>query len=65
MCVCVCGGGGGVLGVIGGGCGVGWCVGVVRRSVCLVVGPVAVGGCGLLFICTTVGQASDLVTALA
>ena len=45
---------------VGVGCG----LGVMGRSACLVLGPVAVCGCGFLFGCTTVGQASDFMTAL-
>ena len=40
-------------------------MGVMRRSACLFVGLVAVGGYGFRFGCTTVGRASGLVTALA
>ena len=42
------------------GCG----LDVVRRSACLVLGPVTVCGCGFLFGCAAVGQASDYMTAL-
>ena len=41
------------------GCG----MGVVRRSACLVFGPVAVGGFASLFNCTPVGRASDSMMA--
>ena len=41
------------------GCG----LGVVRRSACLVFGPVMVGGCAAFFICTPVGRASDSMMA--
>ena len=37
------------------GCG----LGVVRRSACLVFGPVVVGGCAAFFGCAPVGRASD------
>ena len=37
------------------GCG----VGVLRRTACLVVGPVKVGGFAFLFNCTPVGRTSD------
>ena len=43
---------------------VGCSLGVVRRSACLVLGPVAVCGCGFLFGCMAVGQASGSVAAL-
>ena len=39
------------------GCG----VGVLQRTACLVVGPVAVGGFAFLFGCTPVGRASGSV----
>ena len=39
-------------------------LGVVRQSACLVLGPIAVNGCGFLFNCTMVGQASDSMIAL-
>ena len=42
---------------------VGYNVGVVRRSACLVFGPVAVGGFASLFGCAPVGRASDSVMA--
>ena len=45
---------------VGFGCG----FDVVRWSACLVLGLIAVCGCGFLFSCTKVGQASDFVTAL-
>ena len=41
------------------GCG----VDVVRRSACLVFGPVAVGGFASLFGCAPVGRASDSMMA--
>ena len=37
------------------GCG----MDVLRRTACLVVGPVGVGSFACLFNCTTVGRASD------
>ena len=43
------------------GCG----VGVMRRSACLVFGPVAVGGFASLFGCAPVGRASGSVVAPA
>ena len=45
---------------VGVGCG----LGVMRRSACLVLGPITVYSYGFLFNCTTVGQASDSMTAL-
>ena len=50
---------GGLLAVMGVGCG----LGVVRRAACLVVGPVVVGGCASLFGCTTAVRASGPVAA--
>ena len=41
------------------GCG----LGAVRRSACLVFGPVVVGGCAAFFGCTPVGRASDSMMA--
>ena len=41
------------------GCG----LGVVRRSACLVFGPVMVGGCAAFFGCAPVGRASGSVVA--
>ena len=41
------------------GCG----MGIVRRSACLVFGPVAVGGFASLFGCAPVGRASDSMMA--
>ena len=38
-------------------------MGVVRRSACLVFGPVAVGSFASLFNCTPVGRASGSVMA--
>ena len=43
------------------GCG----LGVVRQSACLVVGPIAVGGCAALFGCAPVVRASGSVLAPA
>ena len=43
---------------------VGYGVGVMRRSACLVLVPVAVCGCGFLFGCAMVGSASGSVAAL-
>ena len=40
---------------------IGYNIGVLRRTACLVVGPVAVGGFAFLFGCTPVGRASDSV----
>ena len=40
-------------------------IGVVRRSACLVFGPVAVGGFASLFGCAPVGRASGSVVAPA
>ena len=37
---------------------------IMRQSVCLVVNPIVFYSYGFLFNCTTVGQASDLVTAM-
>ena len=42
--------------------GVGCSLDVVRRTACLVVGPVIVDGCALLFNCTAAVRASDSVT---
>ena len=39
--------------------GVGYGMDVVRRTACLVVGPVGVGGFTCLFGCATVGRTSD------
>ena len=38
---------------------------VMRQSACLVLNPIMVYSYGFLFNCTTVGQASDSLTALA
>ena len=43
------------------GCG----LGVVGRSVCLVLGPVGVCGLDFFFNCPMLGQASDSMAALA
>ena len=45
---------------VGVGCG----LGVVRRSACLVLGPLVVCGCGFLFGCAAVGRALGSMTAL-
>ena len=37
---------------------------IIRQSACLVENPIAVVSYGFLFNCTTVGTASDLMTAL-
>ena len=37
---------------------------VMRQSACLVLNPIAVYSYGVLFNCTTMGQASDSMTAL-
>ena len=42
---------------------IGYGLNVMRRSACLVVGPVAVGGCAALFGCAPVGRASDSMMA--
>ena len=44
---------------------VGYSFGVVRRSACLVLGPIAVYSYGFLFGCAAVGRASGSVAALA
>ena len=44
--------------------GVGYNMDIMRQSACLVVNPITVDSYGFLFNCTTVGQASDLMTAL-
>ena len=43
---------------------VGYNLGVMRQSACLVSNPITVYSYGFLFNCTTVGQASDSMTAL-
>ena len=41
---------------------VGYSLIIMRQSACLIVDPIIVDSCGCLFNCTTVGQASDLMT---
>ena len=43
---------------------VGYDLDVTRRSACLILNPITVYSYGFLFNCTTVGQASDYMTAL-
>ena len=43
---------------------VGCSLGVMRRSACLVLGPITVYSYGFIFNCTMGGQASDSMTAL-
>ena len=43
---------------------VGYNLDIMRQSACLVLNPITVYSFGLLFNCTTVGQASDSITAL-
>ena len=43
---------------------VGYNLDIMRQSACLVVNPITVYSYGFLFTCTTVGQASDSMTAL-
>ena len=43
---------------------VGYNLDIMRQSVCLVFNPITVYSYGFLFNCTTVGQASDSMTAL-
>ena len=43
---------------------VGYNLDIVRQSACLVLNPITVYSYGFLFNCTTVGQASDSMTAL-
>ena len=43
---------------------VGYNLDIMRQSVCLVLNPITVYSYGFLFNCTTVGQASDSMTAL-
>ena len=43
---------------------VGYNLDIMRRSACLVLNPITVYNFGFLFNCTTVGQASDSMTAL-
>ena len=42
---------------------VGYNVDIMRQSACLVLDPITVYSHGVLFNCTTVGQASDSLTA--
>ena len=44
---------------------VGYNLDIMRQSACLVLNPITVYSYGFLFNCTTVGQASDSMTALA
>ena len=43
---------------------VGYNLDIMRQSACLVLNPIRVYSYGFLFNCTTVGQASDSMTAL-
>ena len=43
---------------------VGYNLDIMRQSACLVLNPITVCSYGFLFNCTTVGQASDSMTAL-
>ena len=43
---------------------VGYKLDIMRQSACLVLNPITVYSYGFLFNCTTVGQASDSMTAL-
>ena len=43
---------------------VGCSMNIMGQSACLVVNPITVDSYGFLFNCKTVGQASDLMTAL-
>ena len=43
---------------------VGYNMNIMRQSACLVVNRITVDSYGFLFNCTTVGQASDLMTSL-
>ena len=43
---------------------VGYNLDIMRQSACLVLNPTTVYSYGFLFNCTTVGQASDSMTAL-
>ena len=49
---------------IGGYIRVGYNLDIMRQSACLVLNPIMVYSYGFLFNCTTVGQASDSMTAL-
>ena len=42
--------------------GIGYNVGVMQRTACLVVGPITVGGFVFLFGCTPMGRTSDSMT---
>ena len=44
---------------------VGYNLDIMRQSACIVLNPITVYSYGFLFNCTTVGQASDCMTALA
>ena len=44
---------------------VGYNLDVMRLSACLVLNPIMVCSYGFLFNCTSVGQASDSITALS
>ena len=44
--------------------GVGYNMDIMQYSACVVVNSITVGSYGFLFNCTTMGQASDLMTAL-
>ena len=44
---------------------VGYNLDIMRQSACLVLNPITVYSYGFIFNCTTVGQASDSMTALA
>ena len=43
---------------------IGYNLDIMRQSACLVLNPITVYSYGFLFNCTTVGQASDSMTAL-
>ena len=43
---------------------VGYNLNIMRQSACLVLNPITVYSYGFLFNCTTVGQASDSMTAV-
>ena len=43
---------------------IGYNLDIMRQSACLVLNPVTVYSYGFLFNCTTVGHASDYMTAL-
>ena len=44
---------------------VGYNMNIMQQSACLFVNPITVDSYGFLFNCMTVGQTSDLMTALA